>query len=157
LFFHSLATDIGGKVLFILFGDSFEATYAAQGRHVMVLHITPLRATHSLLMFSILRFILIVGVIFYYSPVRQKDDALSAVEAFFTPKKSEPAAATAPPAASQDQNHLETVWKALPDSAKQAVVDKILTTSGLNPLAPAKPSDTLRPEDRAQTAPKPRT
>ena len=108
-------------------------------------------------MFSILRFILIVGVIFYYSPVRQKDDALSAVEAFFTPKKSEPAAAAAPPAPPEDAGHLETVWKALPESAKQAVVDKVLTTSGLSPLGAAKPSDTLRPEDRAPAASKPRT
>jgi hypothetical protein len=107
-------------------------------------------------MLSILRFILIVGVIFYYSPVRQKDDGLSAVEAFLTPK-STPAAAPAATAASENSGHLETVWKVLPDSAKQAVVDKILTTSGLSPLGPAKPSDTLRPEDRTLSPAKPRT
>jgi hypothetical protein len=107
-------------------------------------------------MFSIIRFILIVGAIFYYSPVRQGGEGTAAVEAFFTPKKSEPAAA-APLPAQEGPGHLETVWKALPDSAKQAVVDKILTTSGLNPVGSAKPSDTLRPEDRELPALKPRS
>jgi hypothetical protein len=104
-------------------------------------------------MFSIVRFILIVGIIFYYSPVRQQDDGAAAVEALLTPKKSEPAS---PPPATDAQGHLETVWKALPDSAKQAVVDKILTTSGFGPSNPARPSDTLRSEDREPAASKPR-
>ena len=107
-------------------------------------------------MLSILRFILIVGAIFYYSPVRQQGEGTAAIEAFFTPKASAPAAPSLPPA-TEGPGHLETVWKALPDSAKQAVVDKIMTTSGF-PLADAsKPADTLRPEDRALAASKPRT
>ena len=106
-------------------------------------------------MFSILRFILIVGVIFYYSPVRQPGEGTAAIEAFFTKKKGEPPVEHAAPAAGEP-GHLETVWKALPDGAKQAVVDKILTTSGLPIAGSPPPSDTLRPEDRA-TAPKPRT
>jgi hypothetical protein len=106
-------------------------------------------------MLSIIRFILIVGAIFYYSPVREKGDGTAAIEAFFTPKAKEPAAT--PPAAAEGPGHLETVWKALPDSAKQAVVDKIMTSSGF-PLADAsKPADTLKPEDRALAASKPRT
>ncbi|MFD0462083.1 hypothetical protein ACFQY9_09475 [Microvirga aerilata] len=83
-------------------------------------------------------------------------EGTAAVEAFFTPKKSEPAAA-APLPAPEGPGHLETVWKALPDSAKQAVVDKILTTSGLNPVGSAKPADTLRPEDRELPSSKPRS
>jgi hypothetical protein len=106
-------------------------------------------------MFSILRFVLIIGAIFYYSPVRQQGEGTAAVEAFFTQKQSKPAA-PAPSPTPENPGHLETVWKVLPDSAKQAVVDKILTTSGLNPVAPAKPSDTLRPEDREPPAIKPR-
>ncbi|MBF9195266.1 hypothetical protein [Microvirga terrestris] len=107
-------------------------------------------------MLSILRFILIVGIIFYYSPVRQKGEGTTALEALFTPKASEPLAPT-PPAATGGPGHLETVWKALPDSAKQAVVDKILTSSGL-PIADAsRPADTLKPEDRALASAKPRT
>ena len=107
-------------------------------------------------MLSILRFILIVGAIFYYSPVRQKGEGTAAIEALFTPKASEQAS-TSPPPSPEGPGHLETVWKALPDSAKQAVVDKILTSSGF-PLADAsRPADTLRPEDRASAASKPRT
>jgi hypothetical protein len=122
----------------------------------MVMHIPPFRANNSHPMLSIIRFILIVGAIFYYSPVRQQGEGTAAIEAIFTPKKSEPAAA--PPSSAQDDpGHLETVWKALPDSAKQAVVDKILTTSGLNPVSPAKPSDTLRSEDRELPVSKPRS
>jgi hypothetical protein len=108
------------------------------------------------LMFSILRFILIVGVIFYYSPVRQQGEGTSALEALFTPKAVEPTSKAPAPAAEQP-GHLETVWKALPDSAKQAVVDKIVTSSGFSIPGPAKPADTLRPEDRASSASKPRT
>jgi hypothetical protein len=107
-------------------------------------------------MLSIIRFILIVGAIFYYSPVRQQGEGTATIEAFFTPKKSEPAA-PAPVPTQDNPGHLETVWKALPDSAKQAVVDKILTTSGLNPVSPAKSSDTLRPEDRDLPVSKPRS
>ncbi|MCD6070442.1 MAG: hypothetical protein K0R61_566 [Microvirga sp.] len=107
-------------------------------------------------MLSILRFILIVGAIFYYSPVRQQGEGTAAIEAFFMPKAGSPAVPASPPA-TEGPGHLETVWKALPDSAKQAVVDKIMTTSGF-PLADAsKPADTLRPEDRALAASKPRT
>jgi hypothetical protein len=107
-------------------------------------------------MFSILRFVLIVGAIFYYSPVRQRAEGPDPVQDFFAPKKMEQAAPVAmSPASDGSPGHLETVWQALPDSAKQAVVDKILTTSGLTPAAP-KPSDTLQPEDRALSTQKPR-
>jgi hypothetical protein len=121
----------------------------------MVLHHCSFQAACSHPMFSILRFILIVGVIFYYSPVRQQGEGTAAVEALFTPKKSEPAPVAPSPA--DAPGHLETVWKALPDSAKQAVVDKIVTSSGFSIPGPAKPADTLRPEDRASSASKPRT
>ena len=105
-------------------------------------------------MFSIFRFIVIVGVIFYYSPVRQKGEGTAALDALFTPKTKE---SVPPPPATEDAGHLETVWKALPEGAKQAVVDKILTGSGF-PLAGASPlTDTLRPEDRASAMSKPRT
>ncbi len=104
-------------------------------------------------MFSILRFILIVGAIFYYSPVRQNGEGTAALEALFTPKAKE----AAPAPVKDDTGHLETVWKALPEGAKQAVVDKILTSSGF-PLADAsRPTDTLRQEDRAPAASRPRT
>ena len=43
------------------------------------------------------------------------------------------------------------------DLAKQAVVDRILTGSGLPVIGSAKPSDTLLPEDREPAASRPRT
>jgi hypothetical protein len=84
-------------------------------------------------MFSILRFILIVGAIFYYSPVRQRSDMPASVEAL--PGRGTTEAA----------DRLETVWQALPESAKQAVLDRILATAG--PGAAPK-TDTLQPGDR---------
>ena len=74
------------KVLFILFPDSRRRSYAACPKSVMVLHHCSLQAIRQQPMFSILRFILIVGAIFYYSPVRQKGEGTAALEAFFTPK-----------------------------------------------------------------------
>lgn len=108
-------------------------------------------------MFSILRFVVIVGVIFYYSPVRQRGAGPDPLQEFFAPKELAQAhpTTTTLPAAEGTQGHLETVWQALPNSAKQAVVDKILTTSGLTPSS-SKPSDTLQPEDRAPPGHKPR-
>jgi hypothetical protein len=151
-----LALTKNGKVSFILFAGFQEHAYAGCAASVMVLHHCSLQAIASPPMLSILRFILIVGAIFYYSPVRQQGEGTAAIEAFFTPKASEPAAPSPPPA-SEGPGHLETVWKALPDSAKQAVVDKIMTTSGFPMADASKPTDTLRPEDRALAASKPRT
>lgn len=99
-------------------------------------------------MFSILRFIVIVGVIFYYSPVRQKDDGPDILNSFLQPKRAEPAPeAAAPPAEDAASGRLETMWQALPEGAKQAVIEKILTTSGLG-MAETRSADTLQPGDR---------
>ncbi|KLK92734.1 hypothetical protein AA309_13835 [Microvirga vignae] len=108
-------------------------------------------------MFSILRFVVIVGVIFYYSPVRQRGERPDPLQEFFAPKTVAQATqtTTTSPAAEGTPGHLETVWQALPGGAKQAVVDKILTSSGLTP-ASSKPSDTLQPGDRAPPGQKPR-
>ncbi len=107
-------------------------------------------------MFSILRFILIIGVIFYYSPVRDRGETTDPLLDFVAPRTAEgtePATRSATDHAAP--GHLETAWQALPEGAKQAVVEKILNTSGLTPTAP-KASDTLKPEDRAPSALKPR-
>jgi hypothetical protein len=118
----------------------------------MMLHISTPWATRSHPMFSILRFIIIVGVIFYYSPVRQHGEGIGFLDSFLKPKKSESAATAQAPApepepAAENPGRLEAVWQALPDSAKQAVIDRILTTSGLT-SAGVKPGDTLQPQDR---------
>lgn len=155
LFFRILAKQERSNVLFILFRDSSHASYAAPAPYVMVLHRSSFQAIHRR-MLSILRSILIVGVIFYYSPVRQQGEGTASVKALLAPTKSEPTVAGSAPAAG-NPGHLETVWKALPDSAKQAVVDRILTGSGFPVAGPAKPSDTLLPEDREPAASRPRT
>ena len=155
LFFRTLLAWRSGKVLFILFPDSSRAAYAAPSGYVMVLRRSSFRAIHRR-MLSILRSILIIGVIFYYSPARQQGEGTAAVEALFAPRTSAPAVA-GPAPATGDPGHLETVWKALPDSAKQAVVDRILSGSGLPVASAARPSDTLLPEDREPAASKPRT
>lgn len=96
-------------------------------------------------MFSILRFVLIVGAIFYYSPVRKSGDGIASLDALLGWKKSDLEAKAAAPSPGTSER-LETMWKALPESAKQAVIDKILTTSGLG-TATAKPTDTLEASD----------
>jgi hypothetical protein len=44
-------------------------------------------------------------------------------------------------------DRLEAMWQALPGAAKQAVMEKLLTTSGLESPG-AKANDTLLPTDR---------
>jgi exoribonuclease R len=109
----------------------------------MMLHVINRSRPSAALMFSILRFILIVGAIFYYSPVRQRGDAPASLEALMGWAKADGAAKAADSAHSE---RLETMWQALPESAKQAVIDKILTTSGLG--SDTKATDTLQPGDR---------
>lgn len=96
-------------------------------------------------MFSILRFIVIVGAIFYYSPVRQMGDGAAAVDSLLGWTKSAQEARGAP-ATPETSARLENMWQALPESAKQAVIGKILTTSGAS--AETKPKDTLQATDR---------
>ena len=93
-------------------------------------------------MFSILRTILIVGVIFYYSPVRQENVPPPSLDGVLGWSKD-----TAETQPDPSPGHLETVWRALPEGAKQAVVDKILAGSGLG----SKGTDTLLPTDRQLT------
>ncbi len=95
-------------------------------------------------MFSILRFILIVGVIFYYSPARQTGDADMTIDSLLT--REGDGEAPAAPAPVDGPGRLEAMWQALPESAKQAVLERILTTSGLTQPAHA-PRDTLETDD----------
>jgi hypothetical protein len=97
-------------------------------------------------MFSVLRTILIIGVIFYYSPVRQGGAAPASLDGF--PGGTKEAAGPKPAAAEEPASgRLETIWQVLPDQAKQAVVDRILRGPALGGSAP-KATDTLLPTDR---------
>lgn len=97
-------------------------------------------------MFSLLRIAVVIGVIFYLSPVRN-EDGLSALTSWFgwsdTPK------ATPSVSAPDNAAHLETVWKALPETAKSAILAKILAETGIAGGAASKqPTDTLHAEDK---------
>ncbi|QFU17108.1 hypothetical protein [Microvirga thermotolerans] len=98
-------------------------------------------------MFSLLRAALIIGAIFYYSPVRQSGEGASALDGLLA--WGERKADTPSAGDKEAPAHLETMWQALPDSAKQAVIDRIMANSGLGASAPPAPAgDTLRPSDR---------
>jgi hypothetical protein len=92
-------------------------------------------------MFSLLRAILIIGVIFYYSPVRQGGAPASLDGLTGWTKPADPTEAGA--------GRLEAAWDVLPERAKQAVVDKMLASTG---LGAQMATDTLLPTDR-QLAP----
>ena len=126
--------------MFILFPTFPVKTYAPPAGAVMIMPVAPTRGTAFRPMFSIIRFVLIVGVIFYYSPVRERGDG-PALDPLLGRGRgaSEPA-----PAAPETAGRLEAIWKALPDGAKQAVIDRILTSPG--PVATA--TDTLHPDER---------
>jgi hypothetical protein len=113
----------------------------------MMVHLFQDQTLRKPLMFSILRFILIVGAIFYYSPVRQPGEGTAGLESILQPRQP---ASRIEPSAAEGTGKLETLWQWLPTGAKQAVVDRVLTTSGLTAAEP-KPRDTLQPGDR-QTA-----
>ncbi|MGO4572837.1 hypothetical protein [Microvirga sp. 2TAF3] len=103
-------------------------------------------------MFSLLRTVLIIGAIFYYSPVRQSGNGALPFEGLFSwgTQKSDGKAAPVAASAAEPPARLETMWQALPDSAKQAVIDRILSTSGLGPseAKPVPATDTLTTGDR---------
>jgi hypothetical protein len=103
-------------------------------------------ATHVFAMFSALRVVAIVGVIFYLSPVRNPDDGPASREVAHRSTR-------APSPSAEPASHLDSLWKLLPDSAKAAVLERMLTSalgpapSTSKPQAVAPATDTLQPED----------
>jgi hypothetical protein len=100
-------------------------------------------------MFSLLRVVIVVGVIFYLSPVRQGGDPIAYVSSLLGWGEEAPARQAGTPTA-ESSPKLETLWKALPDTAKQAIVDEILNRSGIGSTAarPAASTDTLHANDK---------
>lgn len=98
-------------------------------------------------MFSLLRAALVIGTIFYFSPVRNLPDANLSLDALF--------GSAAHPAdqlrqsASGTPERLQAVWNALPESARQAVLDKIMPTPVARTVEARRvpQTDTLQPED----------
>ena len=97
-------------------------------------------------MFSVLRIAIVIGVIFYLSPVRQGGE--KPVRMGDIAKWSQEAApALAVPL--EQATQLQSLWQALPEPAKKAVVDRAIA-SGPSPAAsPAPPqgTDTLQLDD----------
>jgi len=99
-------------------------------------------------MFSILRAVIVIGTIFYFSPVRQGSEGVS-LDGLFGAAQAE--AGKIAPAANAER--LESLWRILPESAKQAVVDKIIAPPAARTAETrsAQQTDTLEPEDHLPT------
>jgi hypothetical protein len=91
-------------------------------------------------MFSALRIIVIVGVIFYLSPVRQGDRPPARMNdlARWGQDSSGASKTSSPAVAVEETPRLQSLWQALPDGAKKAVVDEVveLGTGGLTAHPP---------------------
>jgi hypothetical protein len=102
-------------------------------------------------MFSLLRAALVIGAIFYFSPVRQGSNETLSLDALVG------AAINAPEKIGQTPERLQAAWGALPTSAKQVLLDRIGApqTSRAGEIR-QPPTDTLLPEDHrpAWIAPK---
>src|SRR5690349_1595464 len=114
-------------------------------------------AHETSVMFSALRIILVVGVIFYLSPVRQGGETRVRVGDLVPSGPgqtgpSEPQRSQIGPSSSQAQANtpegaprLQSLWQALPDSAKRAVVDEVVELgTGLPAARLSPPADASR-------------
>jgi hypothetical protein len=96
-------------------------------------------------MFLLLRAALVIGVIFYFSPVRHESgSATSPDDVTGWGRESSRAALDAVDRVGE----LQSVWHALPDEAKNAALDRFLAT-GSDPSSEAsvQATDTLLPDD----------
>ena len=94
-------------------------------------------------MFAVLRIVAVIGVIFYFSPVRLGADRPSHGGAREPPATTPPVEALA----------ADAVWRTLPTAAKQALLEPMFASAlgtdaprGSEPL-PVPARDTLEPED----------
>jgi hypothetical protein len=98
-------------------------------------------------MFSTLRIAVVVGVIYYLSPVRH-EDAKAGVEHVVAWGKG----LMTPSREASQAERIEALWKALPEDAKQAALDRVLAEAGKQ--LPYAAGEVLRPEP-APAAPRP--
>jgi hypothetical protein len=99
-------------------------------------------------MFSALRIIVIVGVIFYLSPVRQGDGPPPRMNDLVQWGQTQWGASKTPsPAVAVEETlRLQSLWQALPDGAKKAVVDEVVEMSAGGPTAhPPQGSEAAHP------------
>ncbi|MDF2999584.1 MAG: hypothetical protein K0R27_5221 [Xanthobacteraceae bacterium] len=98
-------------------------------------------------MFSLLRAALVIGAIFYFSPVRHGSEGSLSLDGLIN-AVSHPANKLQQ-SASGSPERLEAVWNALPESAKQAVLDRIKAGPAARTMEARQlpQTDTLQPED----------
>lgn len=94
-------------------------------------------------MFSALRIIIIVGVIFYLSPARQTGAAPVSLDDVtrWVSGRSDQGGTVLDQAA-----RAGALWRSLPEDAKQALVEQVLASGRQAPPA-SPPTDTLDPSD----------
>jgi hypothetical protein len=107
-------------------------------------------------MFSTLRIAVVVGVIYYLSPVRH-EDAKAGVEHVVAWGKGLILPSREPTREMGSAERLEALWKALPEEAKQAALERVLAEAGkqvphgpikslrYEPPAPPEPPETRKP------------
>jgi hypothetical protein len=97
-------------------------------------------------MFSTLRAVIIIGVIFYLSPVRQGGERPARVDDVV--KWGQDTLATSASIPLDKAAQLQSLWQALPESAKKSVTDQVSgsSTGRAGSSLPAT-SDTLTPGD----------
>jgi hypothetical protein len=107
-------------------------------------------------MFSTLRIAAVIGVIYYLSPVRH-EDAKAGVQHVVAWGKGLVLPDREPARETNSAERLEALWKALPEEAKQAAIDRVLAEAGKQ--LPHASADAIRPEplpQRPAEAKKPR-
>jgi hypothetical protein len=96
-------------------------------------------------MFFLLRAALIIGVIFYFSPVRHEGGSATGLDAAAGWSRDPSRAALD---AAGHAGELQSLWEALPDDAKKAALDRLLASAPDHPSGePPSATDTLLPDD----------
>jgi hypothetical protein len=104
---------------------------------------------HREFMFWLLRVGLVVGVIFYLSPVRHGGETVAVVDGLMAwIGVGSGSGETSPATTAGKGERLESLWQALPDAAKRAVVEEVVGKGAPGLTSPKAPVDTLHPGDR---------
>jgi hypothetical protein len=96
-------------------------------------------------MFFLLRATLIIGLIFWFSPVRRESGSMPSPDTVAGWSRATPGAALDPV---EQVGHLQSLWETLPDGVKRAAVGGLFASAPVRPPGPQnESSDTLLPED----------
>ncbi len=129
--------------------DDRSSRRAPGTRHPVILARVTAARRHRGVMFWLLRVGLVVGMIFYLSPVRHGGETLAVVDGVlaWAGIGSGPGV-TSPARTAEPGPKLESLWQALPDAAKRTVVEEVVGKVAPGLTAPKAPVDTLHPGDR---------